>query len=118
MLRFARWLRQHYEFPMRVVAYLYPSERIVTRDGELASASFFAPFDRSVEPYIRLPTGDYKDLKKKHGRDDALAAFLCSLAHEVVHYQQWVTTGETYERGVSKRSEAIVHAYAKSVAHP
>jgi len=71
-----------------------------------------------VEPYIRLPTGDYEKLKKKHGRDDALATLLCSLAHEVVHYQQWVTTGETYERGVSRKGAAIVDAYAMSVDHP
>jgi hypothetical protein len=118
VLRFARWLRQHYDFPIRVVAYLYPSERIITRDGDLASASFFGPFDRSVEPYIRLPTGDYEAQKLKRGRDHALAAILCSLAHEVVHYQQWVTTGEMHERGVPRKAAAIVDAYAMSVDHP
>lgn len=118
MLRFARWLRKHHDFPIRVVAYLYPSERIITRAGHLATASFFAPFDRSVEPYIRLPTGDYEALKLKRGRDNALAALLCSLAHEVVHYQQWVTTGKIYERGVPRRGAAIVDAYAMSVDHP
>jgi hypothetical protein len=52
------------------------------------------------------------------GRDNALAAILCSLAHEVVHYQQWVTTGEMHERGVPRKAAAIVDAYAMSVDYP
>jgi hypothetical protein len=30
--------------------------------GRLASASFFAPWDRTVEPYIRVSTGEYPQL--------------------------------------------------------
>src|ERR1700712_2742462 len=84
-IRFAKWLRQEYEFPIRVPVYLFPSEQIITMHGERGSASFFAPLDRSVEPLIRVATGDYVQLKEKHGRDDALAICLHSFAHEVVH---------------------------------
>jgi len=100
LICFARWLRLEYEFPIRVPVYLFPEDHIVTLHGERGSASFFAPFDRSVEPYIRIATGDYLALRKECGRDNALAAFLHSLAHEITHYQQWISTGRTSERGV------------------
>jgi len=87
--------------------------------GDRVSASFFAPFDRSVEPFIRIATGDYAQLKKELGRDNALAAFLQSLAHELVHYQQWVATGGTSERGgVIRQAQRIVQRYAQTTDHP
>ena len=117
-IRFARWLRQEYEFPIRVPVYLYPSEKITTMHGDKVVASFFAPWDRSVEPYIRVATGDYVQLKKERGRDNALGACLNSFAHEFVHYQQWVSTGEIWERGVIRRAQGIVDRYAMTTDHP
>jgi epoxyqueuosine reductase QueG len=86
--------------------------------GEKASASFFAPWDRNVEPYIRIASGDYRKLKVKRGRDHALAAYICSLAHEVVHYQQWVATGSVSERNVARKARSILQQYAKTVDRP
>jgi len=82
------------------------------------SATFLGPFDRGEEPYIRVATGDYADLKKEFGRDNALAACLNSFAHEFVHYQQWVGTGEISERGVVRRAQSIVDRYATTIDHP
>ncbi|MCT4475883.1 hypothetical protein N0U24_01750 [Peribacillus frigoritolerans] len=47
--------------------------QLKTRDTrELASATFFAPYDKTVEPYIRIATGDYEELvserKKIYGQ--------------------------------------------------
>ena len=117
-IRFARWLRKEYDFPIRVPVYLFPSEQIITMHGDRVSASFFAPFDRSVEPFIRVATGDYVQLKKERGRDNALAACLNSFAHEFVHYQQWVATGEIGERGVIRRAQSIVDRYAMTTDRP
>jgi hypothetical protein len=81
--RYARWLRKSYAFPIRVPVYLFPGRTIVTRDRSSVVASFFAPFDRGVEPLIRMSTGDYPELKRLRERDDALAPFIVSLSHEV-----------------------------------
>ena len=118
LIRFARWLRQEYEFPIRVPVYLFPSEQIITMYGDRVSASFFAPNDRDEEPFIRIATGDYAQLKKQRGRDNALAAFLHSFAHELVHYQQWVATSEVSERGATRRARRIVDRYATSTHRP
>jgi hypothetical protein len=117
-IRFAKWLRQEYDFPIRVPVYLFPSEQIITMHGERVSASFFAPYNRTMEPFIRVATGDYVQIKKEVGRDDALAACLNSFAHEFVHYQQWVASGNISERGVIRRAQSIVDRYAMTTGHP
>ena len=118
LIRYAKWLRKNYEFPMRCPVYLFPSPTIITQDGEHASASFFGPYDRSVEPFIRIATGDYPDLLRIDGRDDALAAFIHSLSHEVVHYFQWCETGNATERGVDRKASKMLDRYALTTDHP
>jgi hypothetical protein len=118
LIRYARWLRERYEFPIRVPVYLFPTETIVTIHGKTCAASFFAPFDRRAEPHIRIATGDYPALKKKSGRDNALAAFIVSLNHELVHYYQWLSTGKNWEQGVDRKASRMLQHYADSVAHP
>ncbi|MCH7726489.1 MAG: hypothetical protein IH991_08435 [Planctomycetes bacterium] len=118
LIRFARWLRANCDFPIRVPVYLLPGDFVVTLHGEQCSASFFAPFDQHVEPYIRIPTGDYTQIVNDVGRDNALASFIISLSHEVIHYQQWVETGDTWERGVSRRAVGMLHRYQNTVDRP
>jgi hypothetical protein len=49
LLRYARWLRLQFEFPVRVPVYLLPGAVVRTMDGNSASASIFLPWDRKVE---------------------------------------------------------------------
>ena len=116
--RFARWLRLEYNFPIRVPVYLNQHHRFLTIEGEKVTASFFAPDDSNTEPYIRIATGDYNELVAESGRNDALASYICSLAHEIIHYQQWITDGCTTEAGVDKEAVAILRRYAESVDEP
>ena len=103
---------------MRVPVYLFPSDHIITMYGQKASASFFGPFDRSEEPFIRISTGDYPALRRERGRDNALAAMIHSLSHELIHYWQWLETGRAWEAGVGRKSGRMVDEYAKTTAHP
>jgi len=119
LIRFARWLRARYEFPIRVPVYLRPEATLVTRSGETdIVTSFFAPFDTSVEPYIRIATGDYPDEKAAEGRDDALAGYLYGLAYQLVNYFDWLDEKERPERRVRERADRIVDRYAGCVDRP
>ncbi len=118
ILEFAKWLRSQTNFPIRVVAYIKPSKNIRNSSGELVSATFFAPFDKTVEPYIRVAAGDYCDLKKERGRDDALAAILHSLAHEIAHYEQWIKDANLNCGGATKRASNLISKYAEIREHP
>jgi hypothetical protein len=118
LIRYADWLRSAVDFPVRVPVYLLPSEHVRTAGGELVSASIFLPWNRRLEPYIRIATGDFAQLRRARGRDSALAAYLSSLSHEVVHYRQWIETGRAWEKGVIAKAQRLVDAYARTVAHP
>ena len=118
LIKFAKWLRHQYGFPVRVPVYLRPERQLTNIHGEKCSATFFAPWDREIEPYIRIATGDYDDEKANLGRDNALAGYLISLAHEVIHYHQWLKDNQIKERGVSVKAAKIVDQYALTVDHP
>ncbi|MCK1985657.1 MULTISPECIES: hypothetical protein [Peribacillus] len=111
-LSFAVWLRTYMEFPVRVVVYLKTDYQLKTRDTrELASATFFAPYDKTVEPYIRIATGDYEELVSERGKNDALWAILRSMAHEIIHYQQWLEDKEMDEKEAENGSEELLDSY-------
>lgn len=117
LIRYAQWLRREYDFPIRVPVYLQPGEYIIA-DGKQCSAAFFAPFNRNQEPFIRIATGDYSLLQRAEGRDNALASFIVSMSHEVVHYLQWLDTGDCWERGVARRAVSMLRRYEKTVERP
>jgi hypothetical protein len=118
LIRYARWLRAHYQFPIRLPVYLSPRHRIITIDGHTAATSFFIPTDRDAEPYIRMATGDYPSLKEVIGRDSSLASFITSLSHEIIHYQQWIATGDVWERGVARKAVAMLRQYESTADRP
>ena len=118
LIRFSRWLRTEFEFPICVPVYLFPSDHIITKmDWKSCERVILLPYRRDAAAY-RIATGDYGRLKREQRRDDVLAAFICSLAHEIVHYQQWVMTGNTWERGVGRKVRAILRRYAAAVDRP
>ena len=69
-------------------------------------------------PYIRVATGDYRDLRRTRGRDNALAMYLGSFAHELVHYDQWLRGIDGHELGVVRRAHRLVDRYALDVDRP
>ncbi len=65
-----------------------------------------------------IATGDYPELLAESGRNNALAAYLCSLSHALVHYWQWLETGAITERVVVVRAVNMVRKYARDVDAP
>lgn len=118
LVRFVRWLRTRMRFPVRVPIYLSAKKVLICADGRTAVGVFFYPNDLSTDPYIRIATGDYADIRRTRGRDDSLAAFIQTLAHEVVHYEQWVAGRHVGERGASRRAARLLKHYSRSVRRP
>ncbi|WP_312475706.1 hypothetical protein [Neobacillus sp.] len=118
-LEFAIWLRKEFEFSIRVVVYMKKDYQIKNKfTKELVSATFFAPFDKREEPNIRIATGDYRELFEENGQDDALAAILGSIAHEMGHYYQWIDDLELDEEGAENNREYMLDLYAQTREHP
>ncbi|MDA1935549.1 hypothetical protein MKX99_28790 [Bacillus sp. FSL R9-9863] len=122
-LKFGKWLREEFEFPIRVVVYLKKDYQIKSQvDKELVSGTFFGPFNKSEEPYIRIATGDYLELLEENGQDNALAAILGTFAHELGHYYQWIDNleldDEEAEEGAEDEKEYILDLYRQTRDHP
>jgi hypothetical protein len=115
-IKFCKWLRTQIDFPIRVVIYLkkdYQIRNITTK--EMVSATFLAPYDKDVEPYIRIATGDYYDLIKERGKKDALYAMLDCIAHEIIHYQQWLEDKKLNEEDAEEQGYKLVDRYSETI---
>ncbi len=114
-LSFANWLREQYCFPVRVPIYFKNTSYLRTVDKEGAYATFFRPDSYNVEPYIRIAVGDYENLKKDWGRENAICAYLADMAHELTHYYQWINdiklTRIGEERQATVYKDRIVSSY-------
>ena len=119
---FCNWLRTQYSFPIRVPIYFKASEFVLSQEHKKVSATFFGPYDKRLEPYIRISTGDYYKMEKVRGRDDALAAILGSIAHELTHYFQWIKSlnaiSTNLERQAIYYKRKIIKEYAEIRNHP
>ena len=92
-------------------------------NGEMVYDTCFRPADKTDTPYIRISTGDYESLVAERGRDNALAAILCSMASMLTHYYQWVhdmddLTEEEEEQQADQYANLILTAYAQTCDHP
>lgn len=119
---FCVWLRQEYYFPKRIVVYIKKDKRITAKDKALVFATFFEPLDRLEEPFVKIATGDYCDLLKNNTQDNALAALLYLLAHELTHYFQWINDIKLTEIGFERQADAysklIISEYSMTRDHP
>ena len=100
----AKWLRERFYFPIRVPVYIKASDRIIARDGDLCVSVFFEPDEYTVEPYIRIATGDYRELVKTRGTLQARIAILLPIFHELTHYYQWINAVKLTEIGKERQA--------------
>lgn len=121
-LRFGKWLRKNYFFPIRIPVYVKGKKYIKCCDGDFVCGTFFQPDNRDDEPYIQIATGNYLTDLEKFGRDEALALILETISHELTHYFQWINniklTEIGYERQASAYSGYILDEYADVVESP
>lgn len=98
-LRFAAWLRTVYEFPIRVPIYIKNCDFIVAVDKDLVAGTFFGPYDKSQEPYIKIAAGEFRKERKRREHRELAYDFCAVLAHELTHYFQWINNQSLTERG-------------------
>jgi hypothetical protein len=114
-IKFCKWLRTQIDFPVRVVIYLKKDYQIMNRTTkQMATATFLAPYEKDVEPYIRIATGDYDELIIERGKADALYAMLDTIAHEIIHYQQWLEERKMSEEE-AEEGYKMVDMYAETI---
>lgn len=109
-------------FPNKGTRVCEREKYIQSMDGEMVYGTFFQPYSKTDEPYIRIATGSYTENLIKLGRDKALALILETMAHELTHYFQWINdiklTETGYERQASSYATYILDEYASVVDQP
>ena len=122
ILNFSKWLKSSYVFPLRVPVYVKAAYRLKAIEGDFVVGTFFRPNKYGEEPYIRLAAGDYQNMKKENGRDNALASILLTLTHELTHYFQYINDAKQTYRGeevqASKTANIILDEYKQTRDHP
>ena len=118
LMKFAKWLRSTRSFPVRVTAYLTQNPTVKTVHGEVGVASFYGPWTSNYQPFIRIATGDYPELRKELGRDNALASILTSFAHEIVHYDQWLSDRPQCEKEAEEEAGRLLWEYEETTDRP
>ncbi|EUJ33791.1 hypothetical protein MFLO_01125 [Listeria floridensis FSL S10-1187] len=110
-VKYGEWLRSYYNFPQRVRVYVKADEYITALNGNLVSGTFFAPFEKREEPYIKVATGDFIKGKQKYGVFQMLFNTLNTLSHEIQHYYQWLDDEELDEEEAEYGAEELTQEY-------
>lgn len=112
---FVAWLRTEYLFPIRLKIYVKSSEKIKAIDGEEVVGTCFLPYDRNMEPYIKISAGDYRSAKNEEDKVNILVGIIESIIHEITHYFQWINdltlTDDELEEQASEYTEYILDQY-------
>ncbi len=119
-MRFARWIRSQYTFPVKINVYIKNVAFIVSKTtGESGTANIFLPYRLDESPYIKIAAGDFFTLVQEADYFSATCAELCSLAHEITHYFQWQNGYDMdaslrkreRERQANRKAKQIVRKY-------
>ena len=106
-----RWLQYYWEYPMRIPIYFKNKEFLEASDGDKCYAIFFAPYNHSQEPYIKIAVGDYEARVKKWGKEKAIANSLLDIPHELTHYFQWINDIQLTDVGRERQA----NRYARTI---
>ena len=87
-VRFGRWLRKNYYFPVHINVYILNCERVKLLNGTMVYGSF--RWFPKHSPYIRIPSAIEAGLLEENTREEIYESILSSLVHELTHYYQWV----------------------------
>ncbi|MGM9629922.1 hypothetical protein [Butyricicoccus sp.] len=116
---FCEWVRDNYAFPIRVPIYFKAGKTVRCMDGDTVSGKIFLPHNRQEEPHISIATGDFSENEARFGTEDAIFSLLCTIAHELTHYYQWINRLEQKdarnERQAVKTAEQMVYKYLYSL---
>ena len=121
-IRFCRWLRRRFVFPIRVDIYFKSTVYVTTKSGKKMYCTCWLPDYKDYHPYIRIATGDFHVRVLEWGRDNAIAAILKDIGRMLTHYYQWINdleqTEQQEKRQVARCACLILDQYAADRDHP
>ena len=118
-LRFSKWLRGRYVFPVHLTVYVLNQEKIRLRDGTLKYGSF--RFYPTRSPRIKVPSKVEAALLEECSLAEVYVMILSSLVHELTHYFQWAAaleqTNAVSERQANYYRFRIIEQFFEETAY-
>lgn len=123
-----KWLSKNIYFPVKLYVYIRNSIRVKTTKGESVVGRLSVPKNRehieNGDVFDEIAIGDYKKLLNTKNKSVALADILDPIAHEIIHYFQWINNEIIgylpyfKEKDAIKYSTKLLLEYSKLEKYP
>lgn len=127
-VNFQKWLSKNIFFPVKLYVYIRNSEHVKTTKGESVVGRLSVPKNyKNIENgdvFAEISVGDYKKLLNTKNKSVALADILDPIAHEIIHYFQWINNEIIgylpyfKEKDAIKYSTKLLLEYSKLEKYP
>ncbi|PJI07265.1 MULTISPECIES: tetratricopeptide repeat protein [Clostridium] len=111
IIEFARWLRKKYIFPIRLTIYIRYEYKSKANNSDKFLASFLEPDSEKYNPHIRVEVKNHRD--DVDDTNEFRKYILISIAHEIIHYMQWIKKVDFCEKEAEYKSEKLVQLFIK-----
>jgi hypothetical protein len=112
ILSFGKWLRKNTEFPKKMIVYIKNNTVLQSTSGA-SQGIFYAPYDKNRYPHIKIAVGDFEQEVSRYGSASVLKSNLNTIAHEIVHYQQWIQNTPFKEREAISKGENLLNQFIR-----
>ena len=109
VIEFGKWIRARLDFPIAVTVYVRSKYISKINSGDPFLASFFVPDNRAYNPYIRVDVENHKD--NLNDVNEFRKSILVSIAHEIIHYMQWIDEVVFCEEEAENKSEQLLDKF-------
>lgn len=109
VIEFGKWIRTELDFPVTVTVYLRSKYISKINNKETFLSAFYVPDSRGYNPYIRVDVENHKD--NLNDINEFRKSILVSIAHEIIHYMQWLEELDFCEEDAENKSEQLVEKF-------
>ena len=106
---FISWVRERFQFPIRLVIYYKALEYIKAKDGEYVSGTFWGPYSFTEGAYIKIACPELKTNENEKTIYKRIINILVTTAHEISHYYQWVNRLNKTDRQIEYQATFYSH---------
>ena len=110
---FAKWLKINMTFIVEIKVYISEDYKVITKKHIRACGIFGTASQENKYSYIKLATGDFKQMEEKDGEYSAIMTIIDTFAHEIIHYKQWIENTPYKEKEADKEGRKLVEAFSE-----
>lgn len=115
ILAFLEWFEQEYEMPEKLNMTITGARHIINIEGQKVLGTCYCPNDRSKSMSIKIATGDFFEMLKKEGKENAIYRIFHSILHELQHYYQFANDWALDEDEADEVATELLYRYIEDL---